>query len=460
MIWSTLLLVCASSAAEHASAGIVWEASFERAAERAASEKRILFAAVLEPPEARSRAFLGDLYGDRAIGRWSEDTVNVIGISGALGKTGKSPVKGLAWDELRRAEADLRTAHLSENDDGHVATPQHLWLDPVGEVLLCVPYEMTAEEMIWCFHEAQRLVDPAASGPRPEGAHPPRRLLVREVYTPPNEAMLVRGRTPDELDAQIESVRASFGLGRRGWAAILFTAEKEAAAYSERELGSGVTRWGGGELQAGIVRAIGLLAPRENWKVLGRFANDRSGEVRREVAVAFEQLGAPSALKVVRKALADEDDEALEPLWWRALAATGRADKRTRGTLLKLLGKEDDVRRRAHLLFALGYLAADDGVREALTSALAAEIPDERIVAACAMALSRDLALLGPLETARERSEDEALNEHFDRALEVLRGGSLYRIEESVRKVCGDGLERQRLFFRARGEAPRGARGR
>ena len=146
------------------------------------------------------------------------------------------------------------------------------------------------------------------------------------------------------------------------------------------------------------------------------------------------------------------------------MVARARSDRthrqRTRGVLVKLLGHEEDVRRRAHLLLALGHLAADDGVREALTDSLATEVPEERIAAACGMALSRDLALLGPLETARERSEDEALNEHFDRALEVLRGGSLHRIEESVRKVCGDGLERRRLFFRARGEAPRGARGR
>ena len=92
--------------------------------ERAASEQRILFAAVLEPTEARSSAFLRKVYKDRDVKRLAGETVNVVGVSGALRSGNRSPIKGLKWEALRTVEADLRDAHLSENEDDGVATPR------------------------------------------------------------------------------------------------------------------------------------------------------------------------------------------------------------------------------------------------------------------------------------------------------------------------------------------------
>ena len=464
---------------------LTWEADLAAALERAADGRGVVFVALDHEGEARCEAFL-KLVGDKDVAAAAEGVSCVPASSQTHGKRDTCKrFKGLACADHQRTEADLVGSVLAENDQGTIAVPQYLWLDGRGEVLLSVTYEIDRAGLLWCFETARQLVDPEGAPARSEDSRPPRRLLMGSVFRPVDGDVRGRGMTPDELELAMDGAKSNL-LGLVPLEDILevvFTDEPDAVGYAVKNLGFVLESFAKRRVPRSL-HTIGTIAPARFWEVVELFAEDDTDEVRHEAAVALEQLGARDGLKLAKQGWKDEERGALRGAWLRALAASGAVDKATRKTLLKVVGGEDEPRElRAAAAFALGYLERHDDVREAWSTLLEGDDGGLRVAAACGVALARDEAMLGAVETAlvaaggslEERAEDagdevdeepsegEAQDGEADRddsdaaalarARAVLLGGDLAPLEQDVQRVTGDDLDRERIFFRAVGHA-------
>jgi hypothetical protein len=459
----TTLLLLLFAAPAFPGGDLEWESDFAEANGRAFREQRVVFVAVHSDDEARSRAFWKHVYKDKRVRALAEDTVNLLACLD-IGWNKRCPCAksgGLDHDSAKFVEAALREELLGANAEGVIASPQHLWLDPNGAVLLCVPYELSADELSWCFAEAARL----AGRPQPEvaGGRAPLRLLYGQTYAPRDRDDYGRGLRPEELEQVLAELKSSgAGRGKRGGGGgagrfrsrvgsmfqVAFTDEEDARDFITVELSSGWATFNGGDLLAEALQVLGALVPGNSWTIFEHSAGHRDALLRNQAAVALEQLRAPRALKLIKTALKHEKDAGVLKNWVRALGASGRADKGARRQLLQLSQNRADVLRR-NALFALGWLAPDGDVSERLVEALgASDAPDAR-AAACAMALSREQSYMPALESrlAGEGLDDD-LRGTLESALTVLKGADLAGIESAVRDVCRDTIPRRRVFFR------------
>ncbi len=437
------------------SGGVEWETNLSAALEGAAERGGVVYVAVGMRGEGRTARLRKEVWDER-------DAVTAAGGASFLiacadiHRDGKQcPVySGVSCRDHMRLEVELREELLAASASGVVATPQHVWLDPEGEVLLSVPYELDLDELRWCFWLARARVDEERAGPSPEDARPPRRLLVGELYAPGPVDPLGRGLTTVEVEENVKELKGSMlGGGRIGrMLRLLFTDEEEAVDYARMELGSALLSWGGTQMLERAVHTMGVLSPAEYWEVIAGFTREAKPSVRNETAVALEQLGERRALKVVKAALSKEKDPLVRKNWLRALGACGWKDKSTRKSLLKTVQKEADDLQRRNALFALGYLLPHPDVDARLREELrGAALPEDRLAAACAMALSRRPSFRPDLAQAIEGCADEKLRDDLERAASVLAGENLREIEEPATRVLGDTLKRERIFFHARG---------
>jgi len=446
---------------------IEWSAGWTEASARARAEGRAIFVAVNADGEARSERLARSIYRDKEVVLQAAETVNVVGSISTHGRARScARFPGITCEDHRRMEALLRERVLRANGEGVVAAPQHAWLRPDGSVLLSVPFELASEELAWCFVAARRALSPEAPPDFPPQARPPRRLLFGATWTPAQGDLLGRGLTPGELETELSGLRSG-GPFRPGvveaWRRVLFTDEKDALDHARSELGSGLLGWLRGDLLVSTIHLIGSASPRSFHEVLEHFARDAQAGVRAEAAVAYEQLGAPDALKTVRAALAKEGEPEVRASWLRALGACGRDDAGTRRALLKEAGSKaadaSGARLRRNALVALGHLAQHADVRAALSQSLDGAGADERLAAACAMALARDPFYVEPLAAAAAACADEALAAELTLALRVLRGADAALLEAPVRRVAGDRIRRERVFFGSAGPARAGEEG-
>ncbi|MDA1264795.1 MAG: HEAT repeat domain-containing protein, partial [Planctomycetota bacterium] len=446
-----------------AAADITWEVDYEAGRARAAAEQRVMLIAVHADKEARSEAFWKKVYKDKGVRASAEDTVNLLACRDATTAKRCDCAKqgGLDSEQAKFLEAALREEILAANADGIVASPQHVWLDSSGKLLLSVPFEMDAQELTWCFAEARRLAGGEAKVPK--DARPPRRLLYGECYQPPDEDTYGRGLRPDEVEELLTELRSSsFGGGRGagggggGWgrqiqalAQLAFTAEEEAQQHVAIQLGGGWMTWGGNQVLVSALHTLGAIGPVDAWETLESYLGNKDAAVRNEVAVAIEQIGIRDALKLVKTTLRKEVDPGVQKNWLRALGAIAGEDKAARKTLLDFSEDEDPALRR-NAVFALGWLPQNEDVRERLMAVLDSTDGDDIRAAACAMALSRSADYLPVLQ---KRTADESLPEAAKSALEaavaVIEGASLKRIETAVREACRDRIQRERVFFDA-----------
>ena len=338
---------------------ITWEKDYAPARARAQEEGRILFVSVLADDEARAEQFWDDVYSDRRVRAFSEETVNLVACLDAQEKKRCSCAReaGLSRDEARYLETAIRDELLAKNSAGIVASPQHLWFSPAGELLQCVVFEMTADEMVWCFVNARRRAG-LKHDPMPEGLRAPLRLLTREPYTPTDGDTHGRALTSAEVKQELKAMRASmWGVGQAAsFVRLAFTDDKDAQEYVYKELQSGVATWGGSAVIVGALHTMGLVAPASGWEIFEYYADHKEARVRNECAVGLEQLGASDGLKIIKKMLRKEKDEGVKKNWLRALASCGRSTSAVRKQMLGLADRERDTALKANILFALGWL--------------------------------------------------------------------------------------------------------
>ncbi|MCP3920265.1 MAG: hypothetical protein GY711_32465 [bacterium] len=426
---------------------IAWQSSLDAARTLAAEESRVVFVAVNMDGERANERMLAEVYTDKRVRELAEQTVNVIASNDVHAKEGRECKRfgGMTCKEHRFVDAAVREEILKPDDDGFVVAPQHVFLDAAGEVLLSVPYEVSARELEWCFVTALQTANPDSSERMSSKARPPRRLILGGVWEAKGAALLKR----EEALALIEELKKGMRgeEARRNLRRLATADEPEAREYVLsilRSSGGGGRRGGGRgdrDRRGELLRWIGASSPRSYWEVAVEFLNGEEA-MRQEAIVALEQLAAPESLGDLLARLKREKDERATKNLLRAIGASGYADKRARRMLLSRAGdarQEAPVRKNA--IVALGFLTSHDDVTAFLRETLEGE---ERIAAVVAIGLTRDA---GWKETLEERLKDAGDEKRaLEAALAVLGKGDLGKLEGVFRGVTGDEIPRERLF--------------
>jgi hypothetical protein len=440
-------------------AGIRWDASYEAALERARAEGKVLFVAVnMDGEPANDR--LAGLYRDARLASAAAATVNVVASRFEHAADGKpcARFEGLQCMDHRRCDSAVRASLIKADEQGYVVAPQHVFLSSDGAVILSVPYEVTLDELEWCFAEARRTLDPAVKAP--PGARPPRRLIRGGVFDPSVlPGANLAPPTREELDQLLKELKAGlWGPGREQKVLrVLMSEEKDAIEWTAAELkidwfgrrgfmredptGSGME-----DRQDRLMHAIGVFSPKVYWKVVVDYVDYDDEKLRSEAAVALEQLAAPESTKALLAALPKEKSPAVRADLYRATGSAGAADEKARKALLKAAAGEKDAHARRNAIVALGWLAPNAEVGLELAKRLGDGVPEERAAAAIAMGLTRDAAWTEALEKATAEGADPAVKPHAERALQVVRGASLATLRQSLIDVAGQKIERERFF--------------
>ena len=490
----SLALVALSVPAALAPGGardIEWAPTFDGAFEAAAADDRVVFVAVNMDGERANDRMVDKVYGDRDVRALAEETVNLIASADRHRKSGKCPRFGCEdCDQHRYVDIAVREQILKPSATGAVIAPQHVFCSPGGDVLLSVPYEVSASELVWCFHEAAAIL----AGVEPEARrHPgrrPRRLVVGDV------AQLGGGDGPVTRDEALELIATLKKGGNRGETQEMIrrlatSDEPEAREYvlamlragggSARGGGRGGRGGGGGGGRGGnsdrergqLLRWIGERSPASYWEVCLEFADSGADAVKQEAIVALEQLGAEESLSVLMKALrrsTSEPERHKNVL--RAIGSAARDDRKARAALLKASVDRKQPMIRANALVALGWLDADDDVGERLRAAalpavhgeLAKVDPEEvtdeeRLAAVVAMGLSREPVWKPLLEgIAGDEGEEPALKDAATASLAVISGRPYAALAGALEEASGDEIPRNRHFGRGAGGG--GRRGR
>ncbi|MAF67349.1 MAG: hypothetical protein CMJ84_17045 [Planctomycetes bacterium] len=447
-------------------ADIDWQTDYETALLRADDEQRVIFVAVNMDGERANDRMAEKTYHDKTVVGLAEHTLNLVASVSEHAKPERPcPRFGdLTCAEHRRVDIDVRERVLAPDDEGFVIAPQHVFLAPNGEVILSVPYEVSAAELEWCFFTALKTVDSEFSHRLSPGARAPRRLIMGAVtgagagQPPP---------TREEVGELISEVKKGNLRGAERMAAvrrILLADEPEAIDFIGTELrrgpavgrGGGGRRGGGGGRAGGdrrdnrdlLLHAIGVRSPVSYWEVVLEAATGSNPALRAEAVVALEQLAAPESVRGISSALKREEVPEIEKNLLRALGSAGAADKKVRQTLLSRVKKEKDLVLRSNAIVALGYLTRHEDVDERLRELLEGGDPDDRVAATCAVALTREKEWLEVLEAvaAAEKENDKSLEAARTGAKAVLEGGDLEPIEDSLTRACRDEIARERLF--------------
>ena len=472
---ASLLIVAAAGAttALEPLGGIQWEESFDLALERADKEGKVVFIAVNMDGEAANERAVKSVYTDRAVAALTEHTANVIASADRHSRSGVCKRFGCtSCDAHQEMDMDVRERVLKPDATGAVIAPQHVFLSPAGDVLLSVPYEVSAKELAWCFGEAFERAGVTDAPDVPAGARRPRRLIIGDVAS-----LGRRNRAPLTKEA-VEELIALLRKGtersdRNSNIQHLATADEDAAReYVLSLLRSGGGRGGGGRRgrgggrngsereRAALLRWIGTASPVSYAEVVEPFIGAGTVEARSEAIVALEQLASEDSVKALLGALKKAKDETIEKNLLRAIGACGPEDRKVRSALLKASEDVKNPLARQNALLALGWAESDEGVTERLRQAALPEEfakkakigPDritelEREAAVVAMGISRDEAWTEMLTEIRDDEEEpQELRDAASASLEVIAGGEYRLLRDALMRAGSDEIPRDRLF--------------
>lgn len=472
---ASLLVVAAAGAttALEPLGGIQWEESFDLALERADKEGKVVFIAVNMDGEAANERAVKSVYTDRAVAALTEHTANVIASADRHSRSGVCKRFGCtSCDAHQEMDMDVRERVLKPDATGAVIAPQHVFLSPAGDVLLSVPYEVSAKELAWCFGEAFERAGVTDAPDVPAGARRPRRLIIGDVAS-----LGRRNRAPLTKEA-VEELIALLRKGtersdRTSNIQHLATADEDAAReYVLSLLRSGGGRGGGGRRgrgggrngsereRAALLRWIGTASPVSYAEVVEPFIGAGTVEARSEAIVALEQLASEDSVKALLGALKKAKDETIEKNLLRAIGACGPEDRKVRSALLKASEDVKNPLARQNALLALGWAESDEGVTERLRQAALPEEfakkakigPDritelEREAAVVAMGISRDEAWTEMLTEIRDDEEEpQELRDAAAASLEVIAGGEYRLLRDALMRAGSDEIPRDRLF--------------
>lgn len=468
--------ICASlalllGAAAPQKPAVAWSPRWEDAFAQAAAEKKVVFLAINMDGEAANDRMATKVYSDPKIVAASKLTVNLAASRFEHAPEGKPCTRfgALTCTEHRRIEGAARDNVLKTDAAGFTVSPQHIFLASDGKVLLSVPYEISAQELEWCFREALAVVDPHAAKQIAASGRAPRRLIQGGVFDPSAiPGANLSPPTREEVLAIIKEMRASLWSANRlqSIQRLLLSSEPEAIEQIESELKNeffGRRGWvqgdptnpdggRGADYKDRLMHAIGVLSPQAYGKLVVEFLEHDDEKLRLEAIVALEQLAAPDSAVAITRAISKEKNARLRKDLYRALGSAGAGDEKARKSLLKALTSEKDALARRNALFALGWFPPAADSDKALGDALSGGTAEERCAAALGAGLTRHEAWRERVQQAASKEENPQVKECLAAASGVLNGAGVTTLRTLVRTICEDDLEREKLFGVAQGQ--------
>ncbi|MCB9905900.1 MAG: hypothetical protein H6831_15985 [Planctomycetes bacterium] len=450
MLPSLLLLAALAPGAS----AVQWTTHVDRGLERAAETASVVLLSLGSATEARSETFARDVYKAKSSRAYLERSVNLAAWTWPGDDVALLPDFD-GYEPLHHATnlATFKERWLRPNDQGVVAQPQHVWLSSKGEVLVSCPFEMDALEFAWCFDEALRRAGVDGRPALPKGAHPPRRLLLGEVFRLANTDEHGRGFWPQELELMLDEFQkrnltmSDAADVRR----ILFTDDPDAVEAMTRELG----KWDLASAMMpnlkgildGTVYLLGLNSSARFLPALEQFVRHPRASLRSQVAAAYEQIGDSAGLATVKQALKKEKDDDVRERWVRALGACGRGNASTAKELVKFAEKDKVESVRVAAIFALGYVLPEPKALEFLLATLRTGEGAARRAALLALGLGRATTAREEVAVWTAESVDPETRETAEAVLAVLDGGNLYGLRDAADRVVPDEIDRSRVFF-------------
>jgi hypothetical protein len=459
-----LLLAAAPSYAQ-----IQWQKTLESALTSGKETNKVVFLAVNMDGEKANDRMATKMYAEKEVVALAARTVNVVASAAEHAAATKTCTRfpGVYCLDHRRVDMEARKDVLKADASGMVIAPQHVWLSGNGQVLLSVPYEISKDEMVWCFVTALQKLDPKSDVVMPSTARAPQRVVMDGVFDP-SAAEAAAPLSKKELQELITKVKKGMPEEER-WAAIqriLACDDQEAVDYIETELrsgsgggrgggGGGGGRGGGGGGAAGgsakhrrIIKAIGISSPQIYATLVHEFVGNFDPEMRIEAAVALEQLAAADSTKVLEKQLQEEKDPKVQKDLIRALAACGSKEAKVRKDIVRRARSEKDLLVRRNAIFALSNFAPDGDCLAVLDAVMQSGSDEDKRTAALALAIRREEAWRGALDEQVKTAVDGPVKTTIEAALAVSNGADLSTIGNTVAALCKDSVERVRTYGR------------
>ncbi len=447
----SVALVPAIFAAAAGPSQIAWHSTVDAAVETAKRDHRVILVAVNMDGERANDQLAEDHYRDPTIGRIAANTCALIASRFDHG-SGSSPCPRfghVTCAEHLAIERVVRKTWLEGAEDGSIIAPQHVFLDPDQKVLLSVPYLVSKGELEWCILEGIRRLDPSFAWNLSESARPPKRLVKDGVVTPSEETPATAPPpTKEEIETLIEALKDPATRGAELHAKLLRLAvsdDKKVLSFLKEHMSS---RMAGGKNPAQLKTAlhvIGRVSPPVYWELVAPFLTDSRPDVRREAAVALEQLAVDKALSKLLAQWKKEEEAQVKNELIRAIAAVAPGDKKSVGLIKDQVKKTRDTVLAANAVIAATPLMDRDTVLAIVEAALADERPALRAAAGYVIAVRKEQSLRKPLEDTALLEEEPAVKRAFEACLDVLNGAPLTRLDPLLRDFADSTIRRDRL---------------
>jgi hypothetical protein len=450
-------------------AGIAWQPTLQAAFDAAQESETVVFLAVNMDGERANDEAANRLYRDKEILALAAETVNVVASRFEHGGSACKRFGTITCADHQDVDKKARAQVLKPGMDGEVIAPQHVWLAADGTVLLSVPYQVSKQELTWCFITAlNQVADPESQRKMPSSARAPRRLVMDGVTD--GGADGIRPLSDEEVEKTVERLRSGVETQERVRLiySLIATDHPDAVEAVAKELSGANIRGGGGrrggmenfmaqlnERKRGLLGRIGTFSPPAYWEAVVTQIEDEDDALRLAAAVALEQLAAKDSLKTVKARLKKEESLIVKAALLRAQGTAGAGDSSAKSNLLSTAKKkkEDEIL-RLNALYALGAHAKDKGVRKHLDAVVAEGSAKERQALVLGLAFARSEAVaeaLFPLLGDQGEALDPATRAALEAAQAVLEGGNLSGLAGLVEEILGDTVRRERFFGSAQG---------
>ena len=466
-----LLIGCLSvTVAGAAPNQIAWQPSLDQALEQAARDGKPVFLAINMDGERANDEVIREHYKDRQLIRLAGLTAPLFASKHDHASQANpcSRCGVVTCEQHMRIEKEMRKRFLQSQADAVIA-PQHLWIGPDGKLLLSVPYRISKGELEWCFVAALRALKPGFQWTLSGSARAPRRLVMGDVTStgldpsqpPPTkqevaeivETLRKAGRPWQQRD-QISRLMLSTEKKALEYIQILLSARSGGRGGRGGGAGGGAGGGGaggegggagaGGGWKTGLVHEIGRNSPAEYWSLLTPLLSDNEIEIRREVAVALEQLAAPKALGDLIKRLHSEKEVAVQGELLRAIGSCGGASPKAMKLLQNTAQKDPKELLRINATVAVAALEDRELVLDLARSGLLAEVPGVRVAASYVIAIRRESSLKANLEEALQGESDDSVKSALERSLAVLNGADSAQLDPLLREFTGSDILRDR----------------
>ncbi len=436
---------------------IPWQNSWHAALEDAQNRDTIIFVAVNMDGERANDQAAASLYHHQDILDWSTQCVSLIASRFEHRSQGTCPRFGtISCQEHQAVEKEVRDKVFGVPAGTSIIAPHHVFLDKTGKILLSIPYQVSHQELAWCFYAAMKKAYPERALKESKGSRAPRRVFWDEVLT--SDRSKITPLTDDEVEVVVQRLRSTKGIEQRipDLYALLATDHPDAIEAINQALQSakGAGAWAGRggkngqsrlqEFRLDLIHKMGVYSPLSYWQVLVNQLEDANANVRQEAAVALEQIGAENAIKALKASLKNEEDPNVRRCLVRALGTCGAENSSARKQLLTFAKGKKEPAVQKNALFALGNHAGQKAVGKTLQKYLDQGDIQQQQAVLLGVGFARNSQFLPVIENLSPA--DPAVASTLEVVLQVAHGKSAKLLAPLMKDVLGDSIPRERFF--------------